>query len=228
MSRIMCLGGHSYHDLRERMKEERHNSPTMNRQGGTDIDLLHISGSSGEGVSTVIIFIVTVLLLSLAGVALWLLWKCIRDCNMGSDDERDLRKTRRYEEKFSNLVDKQDREMQRIAELEERFELQAECLQLDKARILQMLQGQQPSAPSRRPSEAASRLRRIREDSDSDASNDGDWMPLMLMPPADRSVSMSWGLAQHPEGPRLSMLTPPSSTSRQLLDNKILDTQSSE
>ena len=84
------------------MKEERHNSPTTNRQEGTDIDLLHISGSSGEGVSTVIIFIVIVLLLSLAGVALWLLWKCIRDCNVGSDDKRNLRKTRRYEQKFSS------------------------------------------------------------------------------------------------------------------------------
>ena len=134
----MCFGGHAYSDLRENMQEERHNSPTNNRQGGTDIDLLHISGSSGEGVSTVIIFIVTVLLLSLAGVALWFLWRCIRDCT--SDDERDLRKTRKYEQKFSNLLDQQDKELQRIAELEERFELQAECLQLDKARILQMLQ----------------------------------------------------------------------------------------
>ena len=57
----MCLGGHAYNDLREKMKEERHNSLTTNRQGGTDIDLLHISGSSGEGVSTVIIFIVCLL-----------------------------------------------------------------------------------------------------------------------------------------------------------------------
>ena len=119
------------------MKEERHNSPTTNRQGGTDIDLLHISGSSGEGVSMVIIFIVIVLLLSLGGVALWFLWKCIRDCNVGSDDERNLRKTRHYEQKFSSLVEKQDRELQRNAELEERFELPAECLQ--------MLRGQQPS-----------------------------------------------------------------------------------
>ena len=78
-----------------------------------------------------IIFIVTVLLLSLAGVALWFLWRCIRDCSAGSDDERDLRKTRKYEQKFSSLLDKQDRELQRIAELEERFELQAECLQMD-------------------------------------------------------------------------------------------------
>ena len=70
-----------------------------------------------------IISIVTVLLLSLAGVALWFLWRCIRDCT--SDDERDLRKTRKYEQKFSNLLDKQDKELQRIAELEERFELQA-------------------------------------------------------------------------------------------------------
>ena len=99
----MCLGGHSYNDLREKMKEERHNSPTTNRQGGTDIDLLHISGSSGEGVSTVIIFIVTVLLLSLAGVALWFLWRCIRDCSAGSDDERDARpaSTRRSSAAFS-------------------------------------------------------------------------------------------------------------------------------
>ena len=166
--------------------------------------------------STVIIFIVTVLLLSQAGVALWLLWKCIWDCNMGSDDERDLRKTRRYEQKFSNLVDKQDRELQRIAELEERFELQAECLQMDKARILQMLQGQQPLAPSRHPDEAVSRLRRASVDSDSDDSNAGDRMPLMQMPPSDRSLSsMNWGLSEHLEGPRLSMLTPPYSTSRQ-------------
>ena len=47
------------------MKEERNNSPTTNRQGGTDIDLLHISGSSGEGISTVIVFIVVMILLSL-------------------------------------------------------------------------------------------------------------------------------------------------------------------
>ena len=100
---IACFGGHAYSDLRENMQEERHNSPTNNRQGGTDIDLLHISGSSGEGVSTVIIFIVTILLLSLAGVALWFLWRCIRDCT--SDDERDMRKTRKYEQKFSNLLD---------------------------------------------------------------------------------------------------------------------------
>ena len=26
-----------------------------------------------------------------SGVALWFLWRCIRDCNAGSDDERDLR-----------------------------------------------------------------------------------------------------------------------------------------
>ena len=80
----MCLGGHSSQYLRQHMKEERNNSPTNNRQGGTAIDLLHISGSSGEGVSTVIIFIVTVLLLSLGAVALWFLWRCIRECNRGS------------------------------------------------------------------------------------------------------------------------------------------------
>ena len=113
----------------------------MNRQGGTDIDLLHISGSSGEGVSTVIVFVVVVILLSLGGVALWFLWRCIRECNRGSDDKHDLCKTRRYEQKFNNLLDKQDRELRRIDELEERFELQAECLQADKARILQMLHG---------------------------------------------------------------------------------------
>ena len=72
------------------MKEERNNSPTTNRQGGTDIDLLHISGSSGEGISTVIVFVVVVILLSLGGIALWFLWRCIRDCNRGSDDEHDL------------------------------------------------------------------------------------------------------------------------------------------
>ena len=37
-------------------------------QGGTDINLLHISGSSGEGISTVIVFVVVVILLSLGGV----------------------------------------------------------------------------------------------------------------------------------------------------------------
>ena len=76
----MCLGGHSSQDLCQHIKEERSNSPTNNRQGGTDIDFLHISGSSGEGVSTVIIFIVTVLLLSLRAVALWFLWRCICEC----------------------------------------------------------------------------------------------------------------------------------------------------
>ena len=39
---IMCLGGHSSQDLQQHMKEERNNSPTTNRQGGMDIDLLHI------------------------------------------------------------------------------------------------------------------------------------------------------------------------------------------
>ena len=61
------------------------------------------------------------------GVALWFLWKCIRECNRGSDDEHDLRKIRRYEQKFSTLLDKQDRELRQIAELEERFELQSVC-----------------------------------------------------------------------------------------------------
>ena len=139
--------------------------------------------------STVIIFIVTVLLLSLAGVALWFLRRCIRDCNAGSDDERYLRKTRRYEQKFSNLLDKQDKELQRIAELEERFELQAECLQMDKARILQMLQ--RPPVPPHQSSAVARRRRQTSGDSDSDESIDGGRMPLMLMPPADRSLSMS-------------------------------------
>ena len=136
-----------------------------------------------------IIFIVTVLLLSLARVALWFLWRCIRDCNAGSGDERDLRKTRRYEQKFSNLLDKQDKELQRIVELEERFELQAECLQMDKARILQMLQ--RPPVPPHQSSAAARRRRQTSGDFDSDESIDGGRTPLMLMPPADRSLSMS-------------------------------------
>ena len=207
---IACFGGHAYSDLRENMQEERHNSPTNNRQGGTDIDLLHISGSSGEGVSTVIIFIVTILLLSLAGVALWFLWRCIRDCT--SDDERDLRKTRKYEQKFSNLLDKQDKELQRIAELEERFELQAECLQLDKARILQMLQ--RPPIPPH-PSAAARRRRQTSGDSDSGDSIGGGRTPLMLMPPEDRSSSMRWALQERPEGHRMSIL-PPLTGSKQL------------
>ena len=58
---------------RQHIKVERTNSPTNNRQGGTDINLLHISGSSGKGVSTVIIFVITVLLLSLRAVGLWYL-----------------------------------------------------------------------------------------------------------------------------------------------------------
>ena len=108
----MCLGGHLSQDLRQRMKELRNNSPTTNRQGGTD--LLHISGSSGEGVSTVIVFVVVVNLLSLGRVALWFLWRCIRECNRRSDDEHDLRKTCRYEQKFSNLLDnKTDRRTRR-------------------------------------------------------------------------------------------------------------------
>ena len=96
------------------MKEERNNSPMTNRQGGTDIDFLHISVSSGEGISMVIVFVVVVILLSLGGVALWFLWRCIRDCNRGSDDEHSLRKTRKYEQKFSTLLDKQNRELPRI------------------------------------------------------------------------------------------------------------------
>ena len=37
----------------------------------------------------------------------------------------------------------------------------------------------------------------------------GDATPLILMPPLDRSLSsMSWGLTEHPEGPRISMSTP--------------------
>ena len=181
----MCLGGHSSQDLRQHMKEERNNSPMTNRQGGTDIDLLPISGSSGEGVSTVIIFIVVIILLSLGAVALWFLWRCIRECNRGSDNERILRKTR---QKFSTLLDKQDRALQRIAELEERFKLQAECLQADKARILQMLHGQQyPSAPARRQDEAGSHLRRIKNGSD---SNDSSICLLYTSPsPRDRQKS---------------------------------------
>ena len=128
---------------------------------------------------------------------------------MGSDDERDLRKTRRYEQKFSSLVEKQDRELQRIAELEERFELQAECLQMDKARILQMLRGQQSTVPTHHPDEAVSRHRRVRAGSDSDDSSIGDVTPLMLMPPSDRSLSsMSWGFTEHPDGPRILMCSP--------------------
>ena len=118
-----------------------------------------------------IIFIVVVLLLSLRGVGMCFLWKFIRDCNVGSDDELDLRKTRRYEQKFSNLLEKQDRELWRIAELEERFKLQAECLQMDKARILQILREQQPPVPVRHPDEAVNRHRSVRAGSDSDKSS---------------------------------------------------------
>ena len=141
--------------------ERREAQQPHDEQAGGD-RLLHISGLSGEGVSTVKVFIVVTLLLSLGGEALWFLWKYIRDSNVGSDDERDLRKTRRYEQKFSSLVEKQNRELQRIAELEDRFELQVKCLQMDKARILQMLRGQQSTVPTHHPDEAVSRHRRVR------------------------------------------------------------------
>ena len=74
------------------------------------------------------------------------------------------------------MLDKQDRELQRIAELEERFELQAECLQMDKARILQMLHGQNyPSAHARHPDGAVSRHRRTRIGSDREADRSRDF-----------------------------------------------------
>ena len=60
-----------------------------------------------------IIFVVTILLLSLGAVGLWLLWKCVRKCNCGSDDEHDLRKTRKYKQRFLTLLEKQDKELQR-------------------------------------------------------------------------------------------------------------------
>ena len=169
----MCLGGHSSQDLRKHMKEERNNSP-----GGTDIDLLHISGSSGEGVSTEIVFVVTVLLLSQGAAALWFLWMCIKECNRGSDNEHRLRKTLKYEQKFSTLLEKQDRELRRIAKLEERFKIQADCLRTDKARISQMLQGQHyQDGPAHL--RERNQLKQIKRDSDSDALSAGDSTPLM-------------------------------------------------
>ena len=76
---------------------------------------------------------------------------------------------------------------------------------MDKARILQILQGQNyPSLPAHHPDGAASRHRRTRIGSDSEDAN-----PLMFMPPADRSrSSMSWGLTEHPDGPRISLCGP--------------------
>ena len=47
---------------------------------------------SGDGVSTVIIFVITILLLSLGSAGLWFLWQCIKDCNRGSDNEHAPRK----------------------------------------------------------------------------------------------------------------------------------------
>ena len=49
------------------MTKNCHQSPTNHRQGGTDIDLLHISGLSAEGLSSVIILIL--IALTLGGVA---------------------------------------------------------------------------------------------------------------------------------------------------------------
>ena len=176
----MCLGGHSSQELCQHMKEERTSSSTNNWQGGTDIALLHISGSSGEGISMVIIFVVMILLLSLGAVGLWFLWKCIRECNRGSVGEHDMRKTRKCQQRFSTLLEKQDRELWRIAKLEERFELQADNLRTDKARILQMLQGQHFQG-ARLPL----RERNLtRQDSGTDASSTGDSKPLMRLPSA--------------------------------------------
>ena len=81
---------------------------------------------------------------------------------------------------------------------------------MDKARILQMLHGQNyPSAPARHPDGAASRHRRTRIGSDSEDSSIGDATPLMLMPPADQSCSsISWGLTEHPDGQRISLCGP--------------------
>ena len=75
---------------------------------GTNIDLLHISGLSGDGESTLII---TVLLLSLGSAGLFLLSRCIKDCNQGSNDEHNLWKTQIYEQLFSTLLDKQEKEL---------------------------------------------------------------------------------------------------------------------
>ena len=45
------------------------------------------------------------------------------------------------------LLDKQEQELQRIAKLEERFEIQSDNLQLDKFRILDMLKGYHYQGP---------------------------------------------------------------------------------
>ena len=178
------------------MKEERTNSPTNNRQGGTDIDLLHISGSSDEGVSTVIIFVITVLLLSLGAVGLWFLWKCIKECNRGSNNEHNLQKPRKYEQRFSTLLEKQDGELRRIAKLEERFELQADNLCTNKARILQGQHFQGAPAHTLERSQ-------IRRDSGSDAQSAGDLTPLMRLPGAAPNLSFTnWDFTKPLRGPK--------------------------
>lgn len=49
---------------------------------GADINQLPISGSSGDGISTVIIFILTIVLITLGTVGLWFLYRCVKE----SDD----------------------------------------------------------------------------------------------------------------------------------------------
>ena len=166
----MCLGGPLIPRPVAEHEGGEDQQPNKQQTGGTDIDLLHILGSSGEGVSTVIIFVVTVLLLSL-----WFLWKCIKECNRGSDNKHDLPKTCKYEQKFLMLLEKQDREPCRIAELEERFELQADSLRTDKARILQGQHYQSVPAHLRE----RNQLKQIKRDSGSDALSAGDSTPLM-------------------------------------------------
>ena len=100
-----------------------------------------------DGISTVIIFIITILLLSLGTASLWFLYRYIKDCNWGSDNEHALRKTRRDEQRFLTLPDIQKEELQRIAELKDRFKIQSDNLQLDKIKILNTLQGYHYSCP---------------------------------------------------------------------------------
>ena len=47
-----------------------------------------------------------------------------QDCNQGSNNNHDLQKTRKYGQRFSTLLDKQEQELQRIVELKERFKIQ--------------------------------------------------------------------------------------------------------
>ena len=98
----MCLDRHSSQDFRENMHKERIHSQNNHRMGGTDTDLLHILGSLGEGVLTgIIIFILSVLLLTLGSAGLFLYWRCVKDCNHGSYDKYTCRKMSKYEQRFS-------------------------------------------------------------------------------------------------------------------------------